>query len=105
ELADKFSPLEIEITGWHVFERDQLTGNQTLVCQFSDRCISQLQAIQSSVIRRLAPLRDCHASEARYAGRMQALLPVEQHSIREFGFPFTGKHWHPHLTIASIRTS
>jgi 2'-5' RNA ligase len=103
ELADKFSPPEIEITGWHVFERDQLTGNQTLVCQFSDPCIAQLQAIQASVIRRLALLRDSRASEARYASRMQALSPVQQHSVREFGFPFTGKQWHPHLTIASIR--
>jgi 2'-5' RNA ligase len=103
ELAENLSPPEIDITGWHVFQRDQLTGNQTLVFQFSPHCITQLQAVQQSALRSFAPHRDVLASEARYSSRMQALGPVEWRSIQDFGFPFTGREWHPHLTVASIR--
>jgi 2'-5' RNA ligase len=103
ELAADLSPAEIEIIGWHIFERDQLSGNQTLVFQFSPRCITQLQAVQQSAVRRLSPSRDELASQARYASRMNLLSTIERRSIQETGFPFTRKHWHPHLTVASIR--
>jgi 2'-5' RNA ligase len=103
ELVENLTPPEVTISGWHVFERDQLTGNQTLVFQFSPVCIAQLQAVQQSALRCLGPERDRRATEARYASRLEALSPVEQRSIQEFGFPFTGKQWHPHLTIASIQ--
>ena len=92
-----------ELTGWHVFEGDPLTGNHSLVCQIAPADQDRLRDFQSRVVEHLAPLRDRQASAARYAARLSSLSPQREMAIREVGFPYLGEDWHPHFTVASVR--
>ncbi len=97
--------IRTSILGWHTFWSDQLTGRHTLVCQLDDEAVDELREIQHSTIAALAPLRHAKVTAARYASRLASLSPREQTSIASSGFPYTGEHWHPHLTIASINAA
>jgi 2'-5' RNA ligase len=97
--------IRTSIVGWHTFWSDQLTGRHTLVCQLDDDAVDELREIQQTAIAALAPLRHAKVTAARYTNRLASLSTIEQASIANNGFPFTGDHWHPHLTIASINAA
>ena len=46
ELAAESAAIDINIIGWHVFTKDQLTGGHTLVLQFDEYTQSQLRTFQ-----------------------------------------------------------
>jgi hypothetical protein len=102
-LMEEISAPEINITGWHTFERDQLTGNNTLVLNFNELTQSRLRCLQSQIIDAVSPLRDRTATRAHFAPRWGALSVEQRWNVDDCGFPFSGAGWHPHLTIASIR--
>lgn len=104
-VVRELSAVRTSIVGWHTFWADQLTGRHTLVCQLDDETVNKLREVQHSVISALAPLRHLKVTANRYANRLASLSPIEQASIASSGFPFTGEHWHPHLTIASINAT
>lgn len=93
------------ITGWHVFDNDQLTGNQTLVCQIDPQQRQGLRNWQQRIAAAVSPLRDADACRSRYAPCWHRLAQLEQDNVEQWGFPFLGTIWHPHLTIASVRAS
>jgi len=95
----------IRIEGWHVFENDCLTGNNTLVMKINDSDKETLRAIQALIIRCVAGQREKTASLARFQAAWPTLSQERQRSVEEFGFPFIGSDWQPHFTIASIRPS
>lgn len=99
-----FSPV-IRTEGWHVFEHDCLTGNNTLVIKINDSDKDMLRQFQSKVVERTAELRDKKASLSRYQTAWQSLSPERRQAVQQFGFPFVGSDWQPHFTIASIRPS
>jgi 2'-5' RNA ligase len=97
--------IRTSVVGWHTFWSDQLTGRHTLVCQLDDEAVDALREVQHSVVSALASLRHTKVTAARYASRLACLSPAEQAAIASSGFPYTGEHWHPHLTIASINAA
>ncbi|MCC7083495.1 MAG: 2'-5' RNA ligase family protein [Pirellulales bacterium] len=101
-IADLAAP-EINISGWHVFEGDQLTGNNTLVLDFDELTRHRLRQMQSQIIDAIAPLRDRTATREHFAPRWGALSVEQRCNVDDRGFPFCGVGWHPHFTIASIR--
>jgi len=103
KLIDELSAPEINIVGWHTFEADQLTGNNTLVLNFDESTQTRLRFLQSQLIDALSPLRDRTATREHFVPRWGALSVEQRCSVDEYGFPFTGNGWHPHLTVASIR--
>ena len=102
ELAARLAGFEFDITGWHVFVADPLTGNYTLVCEIAAHDKHRLRGVQHEVIAAIAPLSDSAATQARLAGRLAQLSPERRAEIDRVGFPFVGEDWHPHWTIASI---
>jgi 2'-5' RNA ligase len=104
-LVRELPAIRTSIVGWHTFWADQLTGRHTLVCQLDDEAVNELREIQHRAIAALAPLRHVKVTAARYASRLASLSATEQAAIASSGFPFTGEHWHPHLTIASINAA
>jgi 2'-5' RNA ligase len=102
ELADIPTP-RAEVVGWHLFADDILTGHQTLVCDFRPQDREALRKVQDAVVTGAGPLRDCSATAARYAGRLDQLTPAEAANLHRVGFPFVGPQWHPHVTVASVR--
>jgi hypothetical protein len=104
-LAAQTPPQSLGIAGWHVFSADKLTDGNTLVCRIADADVPSLREFQRRAIAALAPLRSAPASEARYADFWNSLDASERSAVRHTGFPYVGEHWHPHLTIASVRQS
>lgn len=104
-LADRLDSFQIDVTGWHVFAADPLTGNNTLVCEIAANDKERLRLVQHEVVQALAPLRDHDATQARFAARWQQLSPARQAQVQAVGFPFIGGDWQPHWTIASIRSA
>lgn len=103
ELCHGLAAPAVTIPGWHVFEADQLTGNQTLVCDVTPDTGAALRHVQHEAVAAVAPLRDQQASRARYDKSWPRLSPEEQASVERFGFPFVGSVWRPHVTVASVR--
>jgi hypothetical protein len=103
KLVAELSAPEINIIGWHTFERDGLTGNNTLVLNFDELTQARLRQMQNQIIDAVAPLRDRTATREHFAPRWGALSVEQRCSVDDCGFPFSGGGWHPHLTIASIR--
>jgi 2'-5' RNA ligase len=93
----------VEITGWHVFDADALTGNHTLVCDLAAEDKRRLRDAQQQVIDQLAPIRDREAACRRFAPRASALDESQRAAVAEHGFPYVGAGWEPHFTIASIQ--
>lgn len=102
-IAASLESITVALEGWHIFSNDTLTGNHTLVCQWSKASQQAARAVQAAVIKGISPLRNAVDSEARFAPRWSSLTLDQKRSVLETGFPFTGPQWHPHLTIASIR--
>lgn len=96
------APPPVRTTGWHSWLGDPLTGRNTLVCAIAPDDKPALRAVQRHVADALAPHRDVAATEARFAGRFDALTPQQREAVRAVGFPFVGDGWEPHVTIASI---
>jgi len=93
----------VTIHGWHVFEADQLTGNYTVVCDVTPDSRPALQQMQREVIAAVAPLRDARAARACYDKSWHLLSDAERANVERVGFPFAGRVWHPHVTVASVR--
>jgi len=105
ELTTALVSPVIRMEGWHVFEQDCLTGNNTLVIKINDSDKETLRSLQNKVIERTAELRDQRASLCRYQAAWQTLSQERRNAVEQFGFPFLGSDWQPHFTIASIRPS
>ena len=93
----------VTIRGWHVFEADQLTGSQTLVCDVAPDGREPLARVQQEAIAAAAPLRDPGATRECYDESWHRLSDEERANVERFGFPFVGPIWRPHVTVASIR--
>lgn len=102
QLAAKWTPPKLTITGWHYFSGDVLTGNQTLVCEIAEECKTALRNYQRALIEEISCQRCVVASSNRYRPHFSALSQVRQQAVERVGFPFVDGDWIPHLTIASI---
>jgi 2'-5' RNA ligase len=92
----------VRLAGWHVFAGDQVTGNNTLVCDLDLEDSDSLRPVQQAVVEATAGLRDREVSRARYQACWQRLSEEERANVERTGFPFAGSNWHPHLSVASI---
>jgi hypothetical protein len=102
KVKARHDDLRLKITGWHVFEADALTGNNTLVCEIAGDDVVRLREYQREVVSLLAPLRDPTATAQRFAPRRAQLTDEQRTNIDQHGFPYLFDGWVPHLTIASI---
>jgi len=105
KIAQRNDDLTIHLTGWHAFEADALTGNQTLACDIAAYDKKRLRPLQCEIIELLAPVRDAIAARERFAERTEFLTSEERRSVEQYGFPYVGDGWQPHLTIASVRSA
>ena len=103
KLIAKWQPPALEIVGWHYFQGDVLTGNTTLVCEISEQSRTSLRTYQQALIDEVSGHRSKETSANRYRPHFGNLSQDRQRAVEQFGFPFVGADWIPHLTIASIR--
>jgi hypothetical protein len=91
------------ICGWHVFRDDPLNGNHTLVCDIDPQHRRDLANCQRQICEGVSTLRDPESTRARYAPYWRKLPLTAQANVTQWGFPFVGPIWHPHVSIAAIR--
>jgi 2'-5' RNA ligase len=105
ELAGTIPMPTVAIDGWHVFQSDPLTGLHTLACRFDEASCERLRWVQLHLVAALAPLHDVAATQQALVPRWPALSGEQRRRGMLFGFPYLGRGWIPHLTIASVRPS
>jgi 2'-5' RNA ligase len=102
-VAQKMRTPPARVFGWHVFRADPLNGNHTLVCDIDPEHRRDLAKCQQQICAAVSPLRDAESTQARYAPYWRKLPAAAQANVTQWGFPFVGSIWHPHVTIAAIR--
>ena len=103
QVASRWKAPSTEVTGWHVFPNDPLSGNNTLVCDLAPADADQLRVLQREMIDSLAPLRDAQACAKRLTRIAPSFSKDQARCAESFGYPYVGPGWHPHFTIAAIR--
>lgn len=95
-LSQGIHPFTVKFSGWHIFYADTATGGDTLTIGITPS--ETLYCLQEKIATTMAKYR----SEAVvYPVNWQG---VYLQSIQKWGFPFVGKHWVPHISIASVKT-
>ncbi|OHD55274.1 MAG: hypothetical protein A2096_02275 [Spirochaetes bacterium GWF1_41_5] len=94
-------PLAARISGWESWLSDPVTGLDTLVLAISEESAALLRLLQKNLIaeasrQRRRPFISRYLEQKTFTADMK-------YSIQEWGYPFTGLFWKPHLTIASFR--
>ena len=88
-------PVSSHITKWRVFERDILTGLNTLCLEIE--LTKGLKLLQKNVVQYLCKF---------YSRKMKNSFDGEFKSSNDkYGYPFVGDHWIPHITIGSLDIS
>ena len=93
-------PVEVPLAGWSTFRDDPVTGGHTLVLSVEESGMQPLRALQQSVVDAASPYRnpgvlDRYQDPSGFDSDMMA-------SLERYGFPFVGRIWKAHLTIASF---
>ena len=91
------------VCGWHVFHADPLSASHTLVCDIDSDQRRDLANCQHRICAAVSPLHDSESAVSRYASSWERLSESAKANVKQWGFPFVGPIWHPHITIASIR--
>lgn len=91
-LQKVLSPVSSKITKWRVFERDFLTGFNTLCLEIE--ITKGLKLLQLNVVESLCKF---HSRKMKHSfdGYFKS-------SNDKYGYPFVGDHWIPHITIGSL---
>ena len=94
-LDKNFSSFFFKIEGWKIFKNDIITKLNTLALEL--KISNDLKKIQISIAKELVKysLKD-HSKQ--FNGTFKK-------SYKEWGYPFVGKHWIPHITIGSLDLS
>lgn len=100
-IKKEICKIQIEISGWIIFKRDIMTGKCTLACNIAKRDIDILKTTQKKVIDFLKSYRSKKLVR-RYKNVYVRFTNVERQNLERCGFPFVGKSWKPHFTIASL---
>ena len=99
EIKKEESPIKISFKGWHTFEDDPITKKDTLACEIRNN--KQLFAVQKKLILFLKKYRNKGLIE-RYE-RIYKNAPKDiKDNLDKYGYPFAGKIWRPHISIASF---
>lgn len=91
-LQKVLSPVSSQITKWIVFERDILTGFNTLCLEIE--ITKGLKLLQLNVVESFYKF---------HSGKIQHSFDgCLKFSNDKYGYPFVGDHWIPHITIGSL---
>ena len=96
-ILAKTEPFELKVQGTEIFWEDLSTGGHTLYLRImSDQKLNDLQfniakSLKGFIQKTIIP---------DFLNNNTVLIK----SFENYGFPFIGDHWIPHLSIASLRT-
>ena len=108
--ADKLSSLVLDLSeelfrinliSWGTFFKDSVTGKNTLFCSVDTETKTRLVLLQALIIETVNPYRAKEFDE-RYKQCLDKLNADQINNLKQYGFPYVGNGWIPHVTIASI---
>ncbi len=85
--------INMEVGNWFVFEKDAATGGDTLSI-----AIKKTTSLANFQIEIANQLKTFSTKPVFYKNQWSGVF---QESYKQYGFPFVGEHWIPHITIAS----
>ena len=91
-LQEVLFPVSSHITKWRVFENDILTNLNTLCLEIE--LSKDLFSLQMNIVNSLL---EFHLKKTNTD--FEGLL---KESYNQYGYPFVGEHWIPHITIGSL---
>ena len=91
-LQKVLSPVSTQINKWRVFENDILTNLNTICLEIE--LSKDLFSLQMNIVN---SLREFHLKKPNTD--FEGLL---KESYIQYGYPFVGEHWIPHITIGSL---
>ena len=91
----------VVIDDWMVFKGDMITNKQTLACNIAKNAAKSLEKVQKEVVPIMKRYRKKMVS-GRYSQVYDVLGNAEKKNIDKYGFPFVGRVWKPHISIASF---
>ena len=92
-----YNQVKILYDGWKVFENDQNSSKDTVVMSFKNN--SELKKLQFIIAKSMNNFR---FSKISYKNIWNNEYEI---SYNNWGYPFVGNHWIPHITIGSIPSS
>ena len=101
EMSKKIKKINITLEKLHIFYDDILTGGHSITYLISEENTKLLKKIQKEVVEAINPF---NSREFIVEGseKFKKMSEIEKKNVREYGFPFIGDIWIPHVTIASI---
>ena len=91
-LRNDLTPVSTQINKWRVFEDDVLTGLNTLCLEIE--LSKDLFNLQMNIVNSFL---EFHLKKPNTD--FEGLL---KESYNQYGYPFVGEHWIPHITIGSL---
>lgn len=91
----------INLISWGTFFKDSVTGNNTLFCSVDTETKTRLFLLQALIIETVNPYRTKEFN-GRYKPCLEKLNVDQRENLKQYGFPYVGNEWLPHVTIASI---
>jgi len=92
--CNSLSKFSIEFGQWYIFKSDAATGGDTITLAIKPT--DALFQSQEKIAFALIPYKK---KSVNYPNTWKG---VYQEAHEQWGFPFVGKHWLPHISIASV---
>ena len=96
ELVERYKFFKIKIKNPSIFFNDPLTKGQTL--HYSLNKNDKLKVLQKKLLNVFNNFSLNRSKKNKLKGLMKT-------NFKKYGYPFCGKNWDPHFTIASIKQS
>jgi len=100
ELTSGMNIPPISLKDFNIFYNDLQTRGNTITYSLDEESAGSMRKIQSTLINTFSPFntKELFSKPEIY----DKMTPLEKENTDNYGFPFVGKNWIPHLTLASI---
>ena len=101
KIATSTQKILLKLEDLHIFYNDIRTGGNTITYVFSEDSVEKLKQIQLRVIMAVNEFNEKRflTKDSEIYGKMSE---IEKRNTIKYGYPFIGKNWIPHITLASI---
>lgn len=100
-FSPKISKINIKIEDIDVYYNDKLTNGHTIIYNLSESDVKKLREVQMKVNEFIMPLNTKEII-LKNSVEYNRLSDNEKENVDKYGYPYFGKNWVPHLTLASI---
>ena len=95
DLKIKFKDIKINISKPSVFKKDLLTGGETFFFKIKkNKKLFNLQLYVANIFKK-------YLIKSKTINKFDKKT-LEYKSLKNYGFPYIGKHWIPHVSVCSV---